>query len=89
MLILIISSYCYFTIKKPREESRKDTWVHSKTGKKYSIFLKCTIKNPDGKWVDGFVYYRLGEIDTMYVREYEDFVVNFVKFVFPLKKSGE
>lgn len=36
------------------------------------------IKNPDGKWVDGFIYHRLGEIDTMYVREYEDFVINFV-----------
>ena len=78
IVILIISLCFYFAIKKHKEESRKNIWVHSKTGNKYSIFLKCMIKNPYGKWVDGFIYHRLGEIDTMYVREFEDFVVNFV-----------
>ena len=74
----MLSLCFYFAIKKHKEESRRNTWIHPNTGQKYSVFLKCKIKNPDGNWVDGFIYHKLGEIDTMYVRGYEDFVVNFV-----------
>lgn len=78
VIFILVIIGLLFIIKYSRKEFKDDTWVHTKTGKKYSIFLKCMIKNPDGKWIDGFIYHRLGRVDTLYVREYEDFVANFI-----------
>ena len=50
-------------------------YVHTKTGNRYRIVQECLMKI-DGKWKDAIVYVseKNGE---MYVREYNDFVLNF------------
>ena len=50
-------------------------YVHTKTGNRYRIIQECLMKI-DGTWKDAIVYVseKNGE---MYVREYNDFVLNF------------
>ena len=50
-------------------------YVHTKTGNRYRIIQECKMKY-DGKWMDAVAY--IGEKDSeMYIREYNDFVLNF------------
>ena len=50
-------------------------YVHTKTGNRYRIVQECLMKI-DGKWKDAIVYIseKNGE---MFVREYNDFTLNF------------
>lgn len=50
-------------------------YVHTKTGNRYRIIQECKMKY-DGKWMDAIAY--ISEKDSeMYIREYNDFVLNF------------
>ena len=50
-------------------------YVHTKTGNRYRVIQECKMKY-DGKWMDAIAY--ISEKDNeMYVREYNDFVLNF------------
>lgn len=50
-------------------------YVHTKTGNRYRIIQECKMKY-DGKWMDAIAY--VSERDNeMYIREYNDFVLNF------------
>lgn len=50
-------------------------YVHTKTGNKYRIIQECKMKY-GGKWMDAIAY--ISEKDgEIYVREYNDFVLNF------------
>lgn len=50
-------------------------YVHTKTGNRYRIIQECKMKY-DGKWMDAIAY--VSEEDSeMYVREYNDFMINF------------
>ena len=50
-------------------------YVHTKTGNRYIVIQECKMKY-DGKWMDAIAY--ISEKDSeMYVREYNDFVLNF------------
>lgn len=50
-------------------------YVHLKTGNKYRIIQECQMKF-DGKWMDAVAY--MSEKDgELYIREYDDFVLNF------------
>ena len=50
-------------------------YVHTKTGNRYRVIQECKMKY-DGKWMDAIAY--ISEKDSeMYVREYNDFVLNF------------
>lgn len=50
-------------------------WIHLKTGNEYRLYQLCKAKI-NGEWVDVVIYMSLkdGEI---YVREYNDFILNF------------
>lgn len=77
ILVVLLIIGLYYAFKKIKEEDIKNTWVDNTTGEKYSIFLKCKIKNSNNDWVDGFIYHKFGESDIMYISEYKDFVINF------------
>ena len=50
-------------------------YVHTKTGNRYRVIQECKMKY-DGKWMDAIAY--VSERDNeMYIREYNDFVLNF------------
>lgn len=50
-------------------------YVHTKTGNRYRIIQECKMKY-DGKWMNAIAY--ISEKDSeMYIREYNDFVLNF------------
>jgi len=50
-------------------------YVHTKTGNRYRVIQECKMKY-DGKWIDAIAY--VSEEDSeMYVREYNDFILNF------------
>ena len=50
-------------------------YVHNKTGNRYRIIQECLMKI-DGKWKDAIVY--ISEVNgEMFVREYNDFTLNF------------
>lgn len=50
-------------------------YVHTKTGNRYRIIQECKMKY-NGKWMDAITY--ISEKDgEIYVREYNDFVLNF------------
>lgn len=50
-------------------------YVHTKTGNKYRIIQECQMKF-DGKWMDAIAYMSEKTCE-MYVREYNDFILNF------------
>ena len=78
VIFILVIIGVLFTIKYHRKEFKNNIWVHAKTSNKYSIFLKCKIKDQYGQWVEGIIYHRLGDMDTIYVREFGDFIINFV-----------
>ena len=49
--------------------------IHTKTGNKYRVLQECLMKY-DGKWMNAIAYESI-ETNEMYVREYNDFVLNF------------
>ena len=57
------------------KRDQKLIYVHTKTGNRYRIIQECLMKI-DGTWKDAIVYIseKNGE---MYVREYNDFTLNF------------
>jgi hypothetical protein len=63
------------TLMTTYKRYQKLIYVHTKTGNKYRIIQECLVKI-DGTWKDAIVYVseKNGE---MYVREYNDFVLNF------------
>lgn len=50
-------------------------YVHTKTGNRYRIIQECKMKYDD-KWMDAIAYVSEKD-DEMYVREYNDFTLNF------------
>lgn len=87
IFILVIIGFL-FAIKYHRKEFKNNTWVHAKTGNKYSILLRCKMKC-DGGWTEGVIYHRLGNMDSIYVKEFGDFVVNFVTLEEWERDNGE
>lgn len=63
------------TVREAYKRHLHFTYVHTKTGNRYRIIQECLMKI-DGTWKDAIVYVseKNGE---MYVREYNDFVLNF------------
>ena len=71
MLFIVIVILLKFI---PKGED-KFIYIHTKTGNRYRIFQECKMKY-DGKWMDAITY--ISEKDgEMYVREYNDFMLNF------------
>ena len=57
------------------EKDKEFIYVHTKTGNRYRIIQECKMKY-DGKWMDAIAY--IGEKNSeMYVREHNDFTLNF------------
>lgn len=78
ILFIIMIFFIIITALTLRAVYEKDLhyiYVHIKTGNRYRIIQECKIKY-DGKWMDAIAY--IGEKDNeMYVREYNDFTLNF------------
>lgn len=75
LILLIVGLLAGLLTKIAADESKKYIWVHTKTGNRYRIIQECKMKY-DGKWMDAIAY--ISEKDNeMYVREYNDFVLNF------------
>lgn len=73
MVCLIIATALIMAESYKRDE--QFIYVHTKTGNRYRIIQECLMKI-DGTWKDAVVY--VSEKDgEMYVREYNDFVLNF------------
>ena len=64
-----------FTLLAAYKRDLHFIYVHTKTGNRYRVIQDCKMKY-DGRWMDAIAY--IGEKDSeMYVREYNDFVLNF------------
>ena len=64
-----------FTLLAAYKRDLHFIYVHTKTGNRYRVIQECKMKY-DGKWMDAIAY--ISEKDNaMYVREYNDFVLNF------------
>lgn len=77
LVIVIIFSVITMvtTLMCAYKKDKEFIYVHIKTGNKYRIIQECLLKY-DGNWVDAVVY--VSEKDCeMYVREYNDFILNF------------
>lgn len=73
MVGLIIANV--LTMANLRKRDQQSIYVHTKTGNRYRIVQKCKMKH-DGKWMNAITY--TSEKDgEMYVREYNDFKLNF------------
>lgn len=73
MILAIVTAV--LTLVKSYKRDQHFIYVHTKTGNRYRIIQECLMKI-DGTWKDAIVYVseKNGE---MYVREYNDFVLNF------------
>lgn len=72
VLAIIITAITLIMVYKKDQEF---TYVHTKTGNKYRVLQECLMKY-DGKWIDAIVYISMKD-SKMYVRAYDDFVLNF------------
>lgn len=64
-----------FTLLAAYKRDLHFIYVHTKTGNRYRIIQECKMKY-DGKWMDAIAY--VSEKDNeIYVRKYDDFVLNF------------
>lgn len=64
-----------FTLLAAYKRDLHFIYVHTKTGNRYRIIQECKMKY-DGKWMDAVAY--ISEKDNeIYVRKYDDFVLNF------------
>ena len=76
LIILILAiTVAVITLVAAYKRDLHFIYVHTKTGNRYRIVQVCKIKY-DGKWMDAIAY--VSERDNeMYIREYNDFVLNF------------
>lgn len=64
-----------FTLLAAYKRDLRFIYVHNKTGNRYRVIQECKMKY-DGKWMDAIAY--VSEKDNeIYVRKYDDFVLNF------------
>ena len=78
ILIVVAVISAFFIVSSIIREYRKEKnliYIHVKTGNRYRIFQDCLMK-VDGKWMDAIIYTK-EENGEMYVREYNDFILNF------------
>lgn len=69
-IIVVVS-----TLMCAHKRDKEFIYVHTKTGNKYRIIQECQMKF-NGKWMDAIAYVS-NETCEMYVREYNDFILNF------------
>ena len=77
ILFILVCVLAAFALRHHIKSSRDSTFVHIKTGNKYAVYLRCKIKQ-NGNWTDGIIYHKLGDIDTLYVRDEVDFITSFM-----------
>lgn len=75
MLLVLVATIVAFTVVASYKKSQEFIYVHLKTGDKYRVIQECSMKF-DGKWMDAVAYESV-DTNEMYVREYNDFVLNF------------
>lgn len=75
ILCIIIISLSLLGINYANKKDEEFIYVHIKTGNKYRIIQECLMKY-SGKWVDAVIY-TSEDTYEVYVREYDDFVINF------------
>ena len=71
LTIIVFALTFIYTHKRDKEY----TYVHIKTGNKYRIIQECKMKF-DNKWMNAISYINVNTCE-MYVREYNDFILNF------------
>ncbi len=75
LVMILVITITAITLVVAYKRDQHFIYVHTKTGNRYRIFQECSMKY-NGKWMDAVAY--IGEKDSeMYVREYNDFVLNF------------
>lgn len=73
MVLAIITTA--LTLVAAYKRDQEFIYIHTKTGNKYRIFQECSMKY-NGKWMDAVAYVSI-DTNEMYVRAYDDFVLNF------------
>lgn len=75
MLLVLFATIVVFTIVASYKKSQEFIYVHLKTGTKYRVIQECLMKF-NGEWMDAVAYESV-DTNEMFVREYNDFVLNF------------
>ena len=75
MVAIFIVTAVIFTSLWACKKDKEFIYVHTKTGNRYRIIQECLMKT-DGTWKDAVIYVS-EKNEEMYVREYNDFVLNF------------
>lgn len=75
MVAILIVTAVIFTSLWACKKDKEFIYVHTKTGNKYRIIQECQMKYK-GEWMDAIAYMSI-ETSQMYIREYNDFILNF------------
>lgn len=76
IIVVVLAIFAFIsTLMCAYKKDRHSIYVHTKTGNRYRIIEECKMKY-EGKWMDAVAY--MSEKDgELYIREYDDFVLNF------------